>query len=721
MAQHDHTQILEALSTFAHPGEVFELRILHKNGKRKDSGYFDSPLEAANAICALQEAYAGLYFTPNPARRELLARSYNRLQAYTQFMTSDADICSRRWLLIDLDPKRPSGISSTDMEAALSIKKAYHIMNYFKIAYGFPDCALVFSGNGCHLDYKIDLPNTDEIRDLIHLFLQTLKAKFNDTVIEVDVTSFNASRIWRVPGTWARKGDSIPDRPHRLSYIIQKPSGQLLSKDKILAFISDNPQELSKSSPVYHTNKIIVSDRLYRPLNDTAMSSLSLWVPVFFPTARIYKEGFRVSSADLGLDYEEDLTINPYPLGIKYFGVHDLGDDNLGRRTPVRLLAELVFNNDVTLAAKKLAEILKCPLTEFDDAPITTPIGLELPGLSATKIKFDFSKIPTMQDLAKIKMAPQQFIVKGLLPTGNMLLASRPKMRKTFWALQLGMAVASGGKFMDWETEKSDVLMLALEDSQRRLKSRVELLNTFNIIQPDLSGFRYWTGGIDISPSGKEFISNPEEYKNTYDRFPKGEAGIEALHKFLDEYPKTRLIIIDTFARFRDTSRNNDIYQRDYDAMMPLTRLASDRGVLIIPVMHDRKGQAGVTSADHLEDVTGSAGITGGSDGVIGIKGSRGAQGGGESRKLLVTGRDIPYDMDIDMEFDAERGGWFTSAKQNIRNLVLDLLTRYPFLNQKEIADLLPEVARSSITRVLTTLKFENVIDHSKNGYSIKR
>jgi hypothetical protein len=35
---------------------------------------------------------------------------------------------------------------------------------------------------------------------------------------------FNPARIWKLYGTIARKGDSLPDRPHRLARVLDVPS-----------------------------------------------------------------------------------------------------------------------------------------------------------------------------------------------------------------------------------------------------------------------------------------------------------------------------------------------------------------------------------------------------------------------------------------------------------------------------------------------------------------
>ena len=69
-------------------------------------------------------------------------------------------LCERRWLLIDVDPERPSGISATDAEKAAAQKKAREIYRFLKER-GWPEPVVADSGNGYHLLYRIDLPCDD--------------------------------------------------------------------------------------------------------------------------------------------------------------------------------------------------------------------------------------------------------------------------------------------------------------------------------------------------------------------------------------------------------------------------------------------------------------------------------------------------------------------------------------------------------------------------------
>lgn len=734
--QHDYAELERAFSAFTEPGQVFEVRLLHHNKKRVDAGYFNNPSHAATAIAALQEQYAGIYYTPNPVAPDLAARSYNRISSWATLTTMDNHILARKWLLIDIDPDRPSGISSTQGELENAFKVATTIAGMLEFEYGWPRPYINVSGNGSHVLYRMDEANSEEVRDAVQNFLKTLNGRFKSLGCSVDTTTYNASRIFRVPGTWARKGDNIPERPHRKAYMIAEPFVYgTVTLAQVLAFNAANLKYApanTRQAPGAATkgrNEYPDDEKIYRGLNDHAMNRVKEWVPVYFPSAREYKEGFRVASADLGLDHEEDLTIHPWPLGIKYFGVADQGDATEGRRTPISLIAEFVTAGDKSKAARVLADTLKVPLSEFDILSQSTVAGLDnglasanLPGTTATAPQYDFRRVPSMADLQQKAFKEPTWIIPNVLPAGCILLAARPKMRKTFLALQLAIAVCGGRKFLDWKCNQGDVLFLGLEDNERRLKSRIKLLQTLELNPPDLSGFRYWTGGVDISPTtGRAFVSNPDEAARAYAAFPRGQAGVDALEKFLDMYPNTKLIIIDTYAHFREQSNNRDVYQRDYDQMMPITKMASKREVSVIVVHHEKKGLASQESGDFMEDVSGTSGITGAVDGVMSIKGKRGIQQENEERMLLLSGRDIPHDINLDMCFDAERGGWLPAARQDVRHSILKLLERHPYMTQQEFGSVLPNVSRSRISQVLTTMKFENLIVQGRAGYSLPR
>ena len=212
--------IKQTLSFLSEPGQVAELRCLNTT-KGTISGYFDDFDKLASVIEKLDGQAPAVYITLNPVNPTLLARSVNRPTAYAKQTTSDVDIIRRRWLPIDFDPVRPAGISSTDEEHDAAIERAKDTRAWLS-EIGFPDGILADSGNGAHLLYRIDVPNDDASRILIEGTLRALNEKFSDSKVKVDLTTFNAARIWKCYGTIVKKGDSTKERPHRISQILAK-------------------------------------------------------------------------------------------------------------------------------------------------------------------------------------------------------------------------------------------------------------------------------------------------------------------------------------------------------------------------------------------------------------------------------------------------------------------------------------------------------------------
>jgi hypothetical protein len=221
----DVEQIRKTISVFMRPtwlrGDVAEFRAL---GTQRGivSGLFDAEHEEQlfqTAVSWSGEA-EGCYFMPNPCRYDILARAANRFRTYCKHVTKDDEITRRHWLLIDTDPRRPSGISSTDDEHERALDRARDIREWLTTR-AFPLPVLADSGNGGHLAYRVDLPPSDGGH--FKTLLQNLSDKFSDDKVHLDSSVFNAARIWKFYGTLAAKGDSIPSRPHRLSRILEVP------------------------------------------------------------------------------------------------------------------------------------------------------------------------------------------------------------------------------------------------------------------------------------------------------------------------------------------------------------------------------------------------------------------------------------------------------------------------------------------------------------------
>jgi hypothetical protein len=117
---------------------------------------------------------------------------------------------------------RPSEISSSDVEHEAALERARDI-RLVLTEEGWPEPILADSGNGAHLLYRVDLPNDEESSKLTERVLKALAARFSDITVKIDEAVFNAARIVKAYGTISRKGDNLPDRPHRLSRILDVP------------------------------------------------------------------------------------------------------------------------------------------------------------------------------------------------------------------------------------------------------------------------------------------------------------------------------------------------------------------------------------------------------------------------------------------------------------------------------------------------------------------
>ena len=222
----DNKNITKAIQLLHTNGELFEIRLI--NGNYNASGYFTS---ADTAIKALQNFHpewnartptaraANIFITLNPIDIACYSRKqHDCFMENAQPTTKDNEITALHWLLIDLDPKRMSGVSSSEEELELAKKKAKTIHDFLSDR-GFKEPIRAMSGNGVHLVYRFDVSNTAENVSVFEKALKILSEKYSDEEVEVDTTVFNPARICKLWGTIAQKGATTPERPHRKAYI----------------------------------------------------------------------------------------------------------------------------------------------------------------------------------------------------------------------------------------------------------------------------------------------------------------------------------------------------------------------------------------------------------------------------------------------------------------------------------------------------------------------
>ncbi len=219
----DISEIKRAITVFFHPGDTVELRALKVNGKLTHAGYFRDYELLSKEAARLSGQAQGVYVVLNCINRALFARAANRIVIGPENLTQDKDVTRRVWLPIDVDAKRPAGISSSDEEHDRAIKTAYEIREYLQ-AFGFDYIVVGDSGNGGHVLARIDLPNDDDSENKVKSCIAGVGKLFDSEYISIDQTVFNAARIWKLPGTLARKGDNIPERPHRIARLLEVPN-----------------------------------------------------------------------------------------------------------------------------------------------------------------------------------------------------------------------------------------------------------------------------------------------------------------------------------------------------------------------------------------------------------------------------------------------------------------------------------------------------------------
>lgn len=232
----------------------------------------------------------------------------------------------------------------------------------------------------------------------------------------------------------------------------------------------------------------------------------------------------------------------------------------------------------------------------------------------------------TAAELQSRDIPPIKWTVVDLLAVGLNIIASPPKFGKSWMALDLCLSVTSGWKFLGYQTYKGNSLYLALEDSERRLKSRMEKL---------LNG-RKAPAGFDFS------IAAPDMDNGLFD----------VLEGYLKQHPQTSLVVIDTLQRVRGAAHGREgAYASDYREMAALKSFADQHNICLVVIHHLRKmGDMG----DPFDRISGTQGVFGAADmaGVL-VREKRGS----DTTTFSVTGRDIE-NQDLVLSFDKNACRW---------------------------------------------------------------
>ena len=146
-------------------------------------------------------------------------------------------------------------------------------------------------------------------------------------------------------------------------------------------------------------------------------------------------------------------------------------------------------------------------------------------------------------------IAELEFIAEDILPVGATLFVGRAKDGKSLAMWNLLFAVTTGGVvFGKYPTTKGPALYLALEDGERRAKKR---------LMDQMRAFKMETPPEDL-------------YIQCWEAPRVGHGLEEELHRWIDEHPGAKLIVIDILEKVRPPrTRNGSVYQDDYAAVAP--------------------------------------------------------------------------------------------------------------------------------------------------------
>lgn len=222
------------------------------------------------------------------------------------------------------------------------------------------------------------------------------------------------------------------------------------------------------------------------------------------------------------------------------------------------------------------------------------------------KMNPTYLKTFTMAELYEEVFESRPSIIEGLLTVGTYILAGAPKLGKSFLVMQFAWHISTGTPIWGMDVMQSHVLYLALEDDKRRLQTR--MYRMFGEEPTDKLHLTVFSRSI-------------------------GSGLIQQIEHFIEEHRGTKLVIVDTLQKVRETNREQYSYAGDYAEIAELKKLSDKRSICIILVHHTRKQQA----EDGFDMISGTTGLMGAADGAFLLRKERRTA---NTASLEVSGRD---------------------------------------------------------------------------------
>jgi replicative DNA helicase len=276
----------------------------------------------------------------------------------------------------------------------------------------------------------------------------------------------------------------------------------------------------------------------------------------------------------------------------------------------------------------------------------------------------------TVADLLDTELPEPRWAIPGLVPEGLSLLGGRPKVGKSWLALQMAHSIGTGGVFFDRKVELGNVLYIALEDGPRRLQDRIR---KYGVPRDALITFeREWP--------------------------PLQDNGLNLLFIEITKY-NYRFIVIDTLSRaFRGLDQNDQPVINE--VMSNIQRICQDHHLAMLFNDHTSKPKGFLP--DPIDDVMNSTCKTAVSDQVLALY-----RDAGQARATLRgRGRDTE-DIDLLLSWDPDSCAWQCDGQSGAIKMTEE---------RQEILDALDDLGKSQAPAVAKYLgKDRSNVAHKLN------
>lgn len=575
----DESEIRRALTILKPNHEIYEIRIIG-SGKKNWSGYFSDADKMIDELKSIDLRGTNVYFTINAVNEACYSRQQrDKLIQYTKATTSDNDIIAYNYLMIDLDPRRPTDTSSDDGQVQTAKNLGNKIYKFLRDI-GFEKPITASSGNGVHLLYRIALKNCEDNKQLLKRCLETLALLFNTSEIEVDTTTFNQSRICKLYGTLAQKGTSTKDRPHRMSYIIgDYDEVKVTDIEYLKKLCSFYPEEVEKPQRYNNFNPREFDldswlDKYHINYNKVSMSGGEKYVLDFCPFDSNHKGKdaaiFRMNNGALGFHCFHNSCSDKKWRDVRILYEPEAYEQKYQQEQYTKYHS---FNRDVPKEVKHIEE--------KEDEPI----------------------FQTALQILNRKEIPKTFIKSGLniydsktggLIKGQVSLVSGVRgSAKSTWLNQVALnAIEIGNRVAVFSGELKDIRFMNWLNRQAAgkayVKSSSNYENSFYVEDKVQIKIAEWLG--------ENFYLYNNRYGNDFN------AMLEQFDKLIKE-KKIDLLILDNLMAFDTKALSENKLDAQSQFVLSLHRMAEENNIHIMFVAHPRKSFGFL----RLDDVSGSA------------------------------------------------------------------------------------------------------------------